>query len=102
MLNLPITNGHRGYQLRLIVPGAQLAKPGPVERDEKLVQLLGEAHCARQLVLSQPDQAIAAIASAHGRCWTSLGRLVALSASRLTSSPPLSKAGIPHRQPLAR
>lgn len=40
--------------------------------------LIAEAHAARKLILATPDQSIAAIAAAHRRCRTRLGKLSAL------------------------
>jgi len=79
VLSLPVIKVRRGHQLRLIIPGPEAEKSKPIERDEKLVALLAEAHVARHLVLNQPDRSIAMIAAAEGRCRTRLGKMVALS-----------------------
>ena len=44
----------------------------------ELLCIVAEAHAARKLILASPDQSIAAIAAAHGRCRTRLGKLAAL------------------------
>lgn len=77
-LSLPVIKVRHGHQLRLIIPGAEAPKSAEVERDEKLVALLAEAHAARQLVLEQPDQSLGAIAASRNRCRTRLGKMVAL------------------------
>jgi len=46
ILTLPVIWVCRGHQLRLIMPGPASAKPAPLERDEKLVAMLAEAHAA--------------------------------------------------------
>lgn len=92
---LPVIKVRRGHQLRLVIPGPDVARPVPVQRDEKLVALLAEAHAARQLVLGQPERSIAAIATTHGRCRTRLGKMVALSCL----APDIVTAIIEGRQP---
>lgn len=69
----------RGHQLRLIVPGPESVRPKPARRDDKLVALVAEARQARELVLAKPEQSIASIAKAQGRCRARLTRLAALS-----------------------
>ena len=68
----------QGHQLRLVIPGPQSLTVAPTGRDEKLVALIAEAHAARKLILASPDQSIAVIASANGKCRTRLGKLAAL------------------------
>jgi site-specific DNA recombinase len=94
-LTLPVVKVRRGHQLRLVIPGPSAAPKVPAKRDEKLVALLVEAHAAKQLVLSQPDRSIAAIAYAQGRCRTRLGKMVALSCL----APDIVTAIIEGRQP---
>jgi site-specific DNA recombinase len=95
-LTLPVIKVRRGHQLRLVIPGPN-AKPAiPVQRDEKLVTLIAEAHAAKQSILSQPDRSIAAIAAEHGRCRTRLGKMVELSCL----APDIVTAIIEGRQPL--
>jgi site-specific DNA recombinase len=69
----------QGHDVRLVIPGP--GKPQPIKcvRDEKLVALLAEAHAARTLVLSRPEQSINRIATDAGRCRTRLARLFSLS-----------------------
>ena len=78
VLALPATKVRHGHQLRLIIPGVQPLNITPARRDEKLVALLAEAHAARKLILASPEQSIATIAAARGRCRTRLGKLAAL------------------------
>ncbi|MFM6932214.1 MAG: zinc ribbon domain-containing protein [Novosphingobium sp.] len=78
MLNLPATKARRGHQLRLVIPGPQVISIAEATRDNKLIALMAEAHRAKQLILANPEQSIAAIASQHGRCRTRLGKLAAL------------------------
>ena len=78
-LELAATKVRRGHQLRLVIPGPQVLNIIPACRDEKLVALVAEAHAARKLVLAAPDESIASIAAATGRCRTRLGKLVGLS-----------------------
>ena len=68
----------RGHQLRLIVPGPQVASTRPTQRDEKLIALITDAQQTRQLMLDHPEQSLARIASDNNRCRTRLGKLVAL------------------------
>ena len=77
VLSCAASKVRRGHQIRLVIPGRA---PEPVQRnrDEKLVALIAEAHTARQLVMASPDQSIASIAQAAGRCRTRLTKLAQL------------------------
>lgn len=79
VVTTPAVRIRRGHQLRLIVPGPELARSKPARRDDKLVALLAEAQQAKQLVLSNSERPLASIARENGRCRTRLGKLVALS-----------------------
>jgi hypothetical protein len=96
-LTLPVVKVRRGHQLRLVIPGPEVINVQTAKRDEKLVTLVAEAHAARQLVLAQPDQSIAAIAARLGRCRTRLGKLAALSCL----APDIVTAIVEGRQPRA-
>ena len=95
MLTLPAKKVRRGHQLRLIIPGPQVLNFTPATRDEKLVALLAGAHAARKIILANPEQSIARIASTHGRCRTRLGKLAALSCL----APDIVTAIVEGRQP---
>ncbi|RYY22768.1 MAG: recombinase family protein [Sphingomonadales bacterium] len=94
VLHCPVIKVRRGHALRLVLPPSAPAVP-PQQRDEKLVQLVAEAHAARRLVLQRPKQSIAAIAADEGRCRTRLGKLVALSCL----APEIVTAIVEGRQP---
>ncbi|MEK7343829.1 MAG: hypothetical protein AABZ73_08405 [Pseudomonadota bacterium] len=79
LIDLPVVKVRRGHQIRLVIPGPDALMAEPPRRDERLVALIAEAHAARKLVLAHPDRSLNALAAAHGRCRTRLGRLVALS-----------------------
>lgn len=95
VLTLPATRVRHGHQIRLVIPSQQPISIAAATRDEKLVALIAEAHQARQLVLTNPDQSIAAIAADHGRCRTRLGKLAALSCL----APDIVTAIVEGRQP---
>lgn len=95
LMTLPATKVRRGHQLRLLIPGPELLNITPATRNEKLVALMAEAHQARQLILANPEQSIASIASSHGRCRTRLGKLAALSCI----APDIVTAIVEGRQP---
>ena len=95
ILTLTATKVRRGHQLRLVIPGPQVISIASATRDDRLVALIAEAHQARQLVLSSPEQSIAAIAAARGRCRTRLGKLAALSCL----APDIVTAIVEGRQP---
>ena len=93
ILSLPVVKVRRGHQLRLVIPGPEAI---PVrQRDEKLVSLLAEAHEARKLLFAHPGRSLSAIGSAHGRCRTRLGKLIALSCM----APDIIQAVLEGRQP---
>ena len=94
VLHCPVVKVRRGHALRLILPPSSPAVP-PRTRDEKLVQLVGEAHAARKLVLENPGRAVASIAADHGRCRTRLAKLVGLSCL----APDIVTAIVEGRQP---
>lgn len=76
-LSLSVVKVRRGHRLRLIIPGPEPVVPG--KRDEKLVALVAEAYAARKLLLTHAGRSLSAIATAHGKCRTRLGKLIALS-----------------------
>jgi site-specific DNA recombinase len=67
----------RGHEIRLIIPSVPSSPT--IQRDERLVELIADAHAARALLVASPDRSIDQIASAHGRCRTNLARLIKLS-----------------------
>ena len=69
----------RGHELRLVIPSRAVTKLPPALRDQKLVTLLAEARIARELILAAPEQSLASIAAAAGRCRSRLAKLAALS-----------------------
>lgn len=94
VLHCPVTKVRRGHALRLILPpSAPTALPQ--QRDEKLVQLVAEAHAARTLVMEHPTKPIATIAAERGRCRTRLAKLVGLSCL----APDIVTAIVEGRQP---
>lgn len=93
ILSLPVVRVRRGHQLRLIIPGPDVVTPA--KRDEKLMALVAEAHAARRLLLGNAGQSLSAIAAAHGRCRTRLGKLIALSCM----APAIVTAIVEGRQP---
>lgn len=76
ILTTPVARKRRGHEIRLIVPGPAAPK---VHRDEKLVQLLAEAHAARTQVLGMGDASLVQVAVALGCCRTRLGQHLRLS-----------------------
>lgn len=94
VLHCPVVKVRRGHALRLILPPSTPVVP-PRARDEKLVQLVAEAHAARRLVLANPGRAVASIAADHGRCRTRLAKLVGLSCL----APDIVTAIVEGRQP---
>jgi len=94
-LNLPATKVRRGHQLRFVIPGPEHLNIIPAQRDEKLVALVAEAHEARKLIIANPEQSLASIAAASGRCRTRLGKLVALACM----APEIVTAIVEGRQP---
>lgn len=97
ILSLPATKVRRGHQLRLVIPGPEDLGATPLRRDEKLVSLLAEAHAARKLIQSQPDQPIARIAARVGKCRTRLAKLATLACL----APDIITAIVQGRQPAA-
>ncbi|KPL69311.1 hypothetical protein SZ64_15080 [Erythrobacter sp. SG61-1L] len=95
ILGLPATKVRRGHQLRLVIPGPEDLSAAPKRRNEKLVSLVAEAYAARQLILSQPDQSIANIAAAAGKCRTRLAKLASLACV----APDIVTAIVQGRQP---
>ncbi len=94
ILHNPVMKVRRGHALRLILPpSAPTALPQ--QRDDKLVQLVAEAHAARALVMEHPAKAMATIAAEHGRCRTRLAKLVGLSCL----APDIVTAIVEGRQP---
>jgi site-specific DNA recombinase len=94
VLHCPVQKVRRGHALRLILPPSATTAL-PHQRDDKLVQLVAEAHAARALVMDHPDKAIATIAAEHGRCRTRLAKLVGLSCL----APDIVTAVVEGRQP---
>ena len=94
VLHCPVIKVRRGHALRLILPPSTPSAP-PQQRDDKLVQLVAEAHAARMLVMEHPAKAIATIATEHSRCRTRLAKLVGLSCL----APDIVTAIVEGRQP---
>jgi len=76
ILTTPVARTRRGHEIRLVIPG--LAAP-KVHRDERLVQLLAEAHAVRTQVLAMGDASLVRTAAALGCCRTRLGNQLRLS-----------------------
>ncbi len=95
VLTLPATRVRHGHQIRLVIPSQQPISIAAATRDQKLVALMAEAHQAKQLILSNPDRSIAAIAADHGRCRTRLSKLAALACL----APDIVTAIVEGRQP---
>jgi DNA invertase Pin-like site-specific DNA recombinase len=87
----------RGHELRLMIPGAAASGDQPLERDEKLVRLLAEAHAARLHVDKSPEKPLVKIATEEKRCRTRLGRLYAIGCL----APDIVTAVVEGRQPRA-
>jgi site-specific DNA recombinase len=94
VLHNAVMKVRRGHALRLILPPSTTAVPLRA-RDEKLVQLVAEAHAARKLLLDNPGRAVALIAADHSRCRTRLAKLVGLSCL----APDIVTAIVEGRQP---
>ena len=77
VLLAPTARVRRGHEVRLVIPSSEPVRRA--ERDERLVELVADAHAARALLLASPGHSMDQIASAHGRCRTQLGRLIKLS-----------------------
>lgn len=95
VLHCPVVKVRRGHALRLILPPSMPAIP-PRQRDEKLVQLVADAHAARKLMMENPGRAVASIAADQGRCRTRLSKLVGLSCL----APDIVTAIVEGRQPI--
>lgn len=94
ILHNAVMKVRRRHALRLILPPSKLGTPQQ-QRDDKLIQLVAEAHAARKLVMENPGQPTATIAAAHGRCRTRLAKLVGLSCL----APDIVTAIVEGRQP---
>jgi DNA invertase Pin-like site-specific DNA recombinase len=78
-LSSPAVRVRKGHELRLIIPGPAATERDIPRRDEKLIQLLAEAHVARATILGSSNLSLNRIAADAGRCRTRLGRLFMLS-----------------------
>ncbi len=77
-LSCPSTKVWHGRQLRLVIPGPDAgARLG--HRDQKLINLIREAHAARRLAIANPDKTISALARMSGRCRNRLARYLTVS-----------------------
>ena len=76
ILTTPVARTRRGHEIRLVVPGPAAPR---VHRDERLVQLLAEAHAASTQVLAMGDASLVRAAAALGCCRTRLGQHLRLS-----------------------
>lgn len=94
VLHNAVMKVRRGHALRLILPPSTPSAL-PQRRDDKLVQLVAEAHAARALVMDHPAKAMATIAADHGRCRTRLAKLLGLSCL----APDIVTAIVEGRQP---
>ncbi len=94
-LTCPATRVWHGRQSRLVIPGpdagAQLG-----HRDQKLINLIREAHAARQLAIANPDKTISALARMSGRCRNRLARYLTVS----SLAPDIVAAILQGRQPI--
>ena len=94
-LHCPATRGWYGRQLRLVIPGPAGADQFR-HRDSKLLNLIHEAHSARQLALAHPDKTIFALARMSGRCRNRLTKFLAIS----TLAPDIVTTILQGRQPM--
>ncbi len=94
ILTTPVTRTRRGHEIRLAIPGPPAPK---VHRDERLVQLLAEAHAVRTQVLAMGDTSLVRTAAALGCCRTRLGNHLRLS----FLAPDIVAAILAGRQPKA-
>ena len=94
ILTTPAMRTRRGHEIRLVIPG--LAAP-KAHRDERLVQLIAEAHAARTEVLAMDDTSLVRAAAALGCCRTRLGNHLRLS----FLAPDIVEAILAGRQPKA-
>ena len=83
MLSVAAHRQRRGHQIRLMIAGeGQPIRPvltPKLVRDDKLINLLAEAHAVRQLVLGNPNTSLADLARQQGKCRKHLAQLVELS-----------------------
>jgi site-specific DNA recombinase len=94
ILTTPVARKRRGHEIRLVIPGPVTPT---VHRDERLVQLLAEAHAARAQVLRMGDASLVRAAAALGCCRTRLGQHLRLS----FLAPDIVEAILAGRQPKA-
>ena len=94
ILSTPVARKRRGHEIRLIVPGPAAPR---VHRDERLVQLIAEAHAARAQVLRMGDASLVRAAAALGCCRSRLGQHLRLS----FLAPDIVEAILAGRQPKA-
>lgn len=94
-LSCPATKVWHGRQLRLIVPGPAAADQIRLG-DSKLLNLLHEAHAARQLAMAHPDKTIFSLARISGRCRNRLAKFLIIS----TLAPDIVTAILQGRQPI--
>jgi hypothetical protein len=78
-LSSPAVRVRKGHEIRLIIPSSAPPERDTPRRDQKLIQLLAEAHAARATILGSPNLSLNRIAADAGRCRTRLGRLFMLS-----------------------
>ena len=76
ILTTPAMRTRRGHEIRLVIPAPALPK---AHRDERLVQLLAEAHAARTQVLAIGDTSLSRAAATLGCCRTRLAQHLRLS-----------------------
>lgn len=74
-LSFPVRRMRRGHILKLILPGFE---PETVNRDNRLVGLIAEAHMVRVAVLEQAGS-LAQIASRLGMCRGNLANMMRIS-----------------------
>ena len=84
-----------GRQLRLVIPGPD-ARTQLRHRDQKLINLVREAHAARQLSIANPQKTISGLAKMSGRCHNRLAKYLAVS----SLAPKIVAAILQGRQPL--
>jgi len=77
VLRAPTARVRRGHEIRLVIQSAEPVRP--IDCDERLVELIADAHAARTLMLAWSERSLGQIASAEGRCRTQLSRLIKLS-----------------------
>lgn len=77
VLHAPSARVRRGHEVRLIIPSTAIESP--IKRDAQLVDLIAEAHAARNMLMASPDTSIDQLAKGQGRCRTHVARLIKLS-----------------------